>query len=139
VACLIAEPTLLRVGGAVSGSVAFNTTGVASARERTLDALVGTVGLVVANLTAVEALAGETASLRLVGAVAREVASLAAAACTISTTVLTVRREVHLHAACIVTSSSSNINFAAGIIDAPGVASTGVVGTATTIPVGIAA
>jgi hypothetical protein len=59
--------------------VALDTTSVAGAVERTLDALVGTVRLIVADLSAVVALAGETATLRLVGAFAGEVAGLVAA------------------------------------------------------------
>jgi hypothetical protein len=140
VACLVAEPALLRIGWAVAGSVTLDTAGVASARERTLDTLVGAVSLVVANLAAVEALAGETVTFMLVGAVAGKVAGLAAAACTISTSVLTVIGEVHLHAACTTSNSSSNnINPAAGITAAPRAASTGVVGITASFPALIAA
>jgi hypothetical protein len=59
--------------------VALDATSVAGAVERTLDALVGTVRLVVADLSAVVALAGETATLRLVRAFAGKVAGLVAA------------------------------------------------------------
>jgi hypothetical protein len=52
---------------------------LAGAIEWTLDALVGAISLVVADLTAVEALAGQTATaLRLVRAIASKVAGLLA-------------------------------------------------------------
>jgi hypothetical protein len=75
----------------------FNTAQVASAGERALDPGIGAVCLVVTvdelanmvqyqltgdhspNLAAVEALAGQTAALRLVGTIASEVADLVAA------------------------------------------------------------
>jgi hypothetical protein len=61
---------LARRKGAVAGSMTINSAGVASARERTLDARVGVIRLVVTDLTAVVALAGEAAALGLVGLVA---------------------------------------------------------------------
>jgi hypothetical protein len=74
---LVAELALL--GRTATGRVALDTAEVASAVEGTLDALVGAVRLVVADLTAVEALAGQTAALGLVGTLTSEVADLVAA------------------------------------------------------------
>jgi hypothetical protein len=84
VTLLIAQLTLRRVGRAGTSRVALNTTGIASAIERTLDALVGAVRLVVANLSAVEALASQAATLRLVRAFAGEVAGLVATVANVS-------------------------------------------------------
>jgi hypothetical protein len=84
VTLLVAQLALLRVGRAGASGVALNTTGVASTVERTLDALVSTVRLVVADLSAVEALASQAATLGLVGAFACEVAGLVAAVASVS-------------------------------------------------------
>jgi hypothetical protein len=83
--------------GAIARIMAFNTTGVASAGERALHPGISAVGLVVTvyelankgqcqltgvhlpDLAAVEALARQTAALRLVGTFASEVTDLAAA------------------------------------------------------------
>jgi hypothetical protein len=71
---------------AVDSAVALLVTELAGAVEGTLNALVGAISLVVTDLTAVEALAGETAAaLGLVGAVAGEMAGLLAnTACAIA-------------------------------------------------------
>jgi hypothetical protein len=58
--------------------MAVNTAGVTSAGELALDSLVGTVRLVVANLTAVVALSSYAAALGLVWAIPSEVAGLSA-------------------------------------------------------------
>jgi hypothetical protein len=69
--------------------VALLITKLAGAIERTINTLVGTVYLVVTDLTAVEALAGETsATLRLVRAVAGEVTGLFAAIKDVSTSIV---------------------------------------------------
>jgi hypothetical protein len=81
---LVAQLALLRIGRAVASCMAFDTTSVASAVERTLDALVGTVRLVVADLAAVEALASQAATLGLLRAFASEVAGLVAAVVKVS-------------------------------------------------------
>lgn len=78
-ALLIAKLALHRVRRASAGRVTLYTAGIAGSGEGTFDALVGAVRLVVADLAAVEALSSETAALGLVGALAGEVTSLAAA------------------------------------------------------------
>jgi hypothetical protein len=67
--------------------VTFSTTSAAGTSEWTLDLVVGAVGLVVASLTAVEALARHLTRL---GALAREVARL-----TTAVIVLVKRSKVH--------------------------------------------
>ena len=71
---------------ALDSAVALLVTELAGAVEGTLNALVGAIGLVVTDLTAVEALAGETAAaLGFVRAVAGEMAGLLAnTACAIA-------------------------------------------------------
>lgn len=67
------------VGRAAASRVAFNAAGIASPGERTLDALVRAVSLVVADLTAVEAFARQPIALGLARALASEVTGLVAA------------------------------------------------------------
>jgi hypothetical protein len=68
-----------RLLGTAANRVAFLAAEVASPAEGALDPGVRTVSLVVANLAAVEAFSGETASFGLVRAFASEVAFLIAA------------------------------------------------------------
>jgi hypothetical protein len=152
VSLLVAQLALLGVGGALASRVALDTTRVAGAAEGTLDALVGAVRLVVADLSAVEALAGEAAALRLVGTFAGEVAGLVAAAVKVSgkcyegiqatglmmtmhvQCIVAVRLGVYLHAARLIATITSTT--AAGIVTAatPRVASTGSVGVSASVP-----
>jgi hypothetical protein len=78
VAFLVAEPALHRVGRAVTSSMAVDATRVTSTSELALNSLVGTVRLVVADLTAVVALSSHAAALGLVWAIASEVTGLSA-------------------------------------------------------------
>lgn len=84
VAWLVAELALHRVGWAATSRVALDAASIAGTGERTLDALVGTVGFVVTYLTAVVALPRHAIALRLARTVASEVPGLVATACRVS-------------------------------------------------------
>lgn len=101
---------------------------LAGALERALNALVGTIRLVVTDLAAVEALASEAASaaLRLIGAVASEVTGLLAA--TEHVSIVTVARLYGrivfcLHSAAVIASITSTT---AGVTTTPRISSTSV-------------
>jgi hypothetical protein len=79
VSWLIAKLAELRVGGAVSHGVTLFTAGVTGASEGAVNLGVGAVGLVVPDLSTVEALSGQATALRLVRAFASEVSGLLAA------------------------------------------------------------
>lgn len=64
--------------------MSFHTASVTGTCERTLNTGIGAVRLVVSNLTAVEALAGQSATFGLVGTVAGKVTSLLASIAEVS-------------------------------------------------------
>jgi hypothetical protein len=84
VALIVAELALNRVGRAVASRMALDTAGVTGAGKFALDTGISAVSFVVANLSAVEALAGEAAASGLVWASMSEVPSLVAAVIMIS-------------------------------------------------------
>jgi hypothetical protein len=82
---LVAKLALHGIGGAATSSMTFFTASIAGSGEWALDTRVGTIGLVVADFTAVEALASQTATaFGFLGAVTSEMACLCAAVKTVS-------------------------------------------------------
>lgn len=85
VALLVTKLALHGIGRAAACSMSLNAACVARAGEFALDTRVGTIRLVVTNISAVEAFASQTASGWCVGALASEVAFLATAEKHVST------------------------------------------------------
>lgn len=124
VAWLVAQLASLRVGRAAAHGVALLSTGVASTTERTLDLGVGAIGLVVTNLTAVEALSSHTTALRLVRAFSSEVSGLVADATGLVTTsaaAIAAITSAGIVASVATTSpvASSTASIGSGLVDFP--------------------